>query len=239
MTVPAASAPAASAPESPASSSGTRRVGSWSSRPWPVSPCSPKASPWSATAATSFRRPAGPAGQQAAELAVDGGHFGGVGRRVGGVRIVEMDPHEKRTVARRGRQEGERGVDHLGGRPFGVAVFAHPFGGHGVVVELEAAAEPEAGVEHPRGGKGGGVIAGAAQRFGEQRMARVEAAPAVVAQAVAGRFETRKQRGVRRQGERHRRIGAGEAHADGGQSIQVGCRRRRNIRGRRPGWCRG
>ena len=131
-----------------------------------------------------------------------------------------MNPQKKRSRGLDGGARRERGVDDRRCRALGIAELAGALRGHAVVVEIEAAAESEAAIEHSRADHRQGRIAAGAQQLGQGRDRRRERPLAVVAQSVLDRIEPGEQRRVRRQGQRHRRQGMGEAQPARRQRVE-------------------
>ncbi len=154
---------------------------------------------------------------------------------VGRVGIVEMHPQEKRSRGLDGGARRERGVDDRRCRALGIAELAGALRGHAVVVEIEAAAESEAAIEHPRADHRQGRVAAAAQQLGQRRDRRRERPLAVVAQSVLIRIEPGEQRRVRRQGQRHRRQGMSEAQPARRQRVEPWRPRRSAVAARQIG----
>ena len=199
---------------------GTWTVASYTKKVWVFSPWSPRLSPWSAmsTSTVSSQTPA--AFSHAIEPAHDlvgVRHLAevglalvargeGLGRLVGGVGVVEVDPGEEGLLLHR-LQPGQGEVHHL--VPLllhGAEVDDLVLGQVEVVgVDVEALVEAPARVEHPRPHEGPGRVAGLLHPLRERRLRGVQEEAAVVADAVVRRDEPREDRRVRGQG--HRRGG--------------------------------
>ena len=147
-----------------------------------------------------------------------------LGRHVGEVGLVEVDPEERLGAALRG-QPAPRRFHGRAPRPLlheerGAALgVAEP-----VVVDVEPAVEAEARVEGERAHEGAGAIAGLAQERGQGVGVRREAEARVVADAVVERVAAGED--VRVRGQRHHVLGVGllEAHARRGQPVHPGRR---------------
>ena len=146
-----------------------------------------------------------------------------------------MNPEEERSRRLDGGARRDCGVDDSRCRALGIAELAGALRGHAVVVEIEAAAESEAAIEHPRADYRQGRVAAGAQQFGQGRDRRRERPLAVVAQPVLDRIEPGEERRVRRQGQRDRRQGVGEAQPARRQRIEPWRRRRSAIAARQVG----
>jgi hypothetical protein len=157
-------------------------------------------------------------GVDVSQLAVVGIGQGEVRRgRVLGVRVVEVDPEE---VGRLGglREPGDGGVDDgVGGAVEGAGAVRL----EAVVVDLEAAVEPEAAVEGRRADEGPGAVPARGEELGHRGQLRAERGAAVVVQAVLGGQGARQQAGVGREGERDVGVGALEARAARRQAVEV------------------
>ena len=121
-----------------------------------------------------------------------------LGRRVGIVRFVVVDPQKQRTILL-ALQERDRAVRRLARRPL------RESGRRVVVVEVEAARETETPRQRERGDECRGAIAGGVQSLRDQRARFLETARVLV-HAVSRRIQAGHHRGVRRQRLRHRRI---------------------------------
>src|SRR4029078_5749140 len=97
-------------------------------------------------------------------------------------------------------------------------------GSHAIVVHLETAVQAEARVEDERAQEGAGGVPGGGEPGGERLDGRIEAERAVVANAVVRRIQAGEDRRVRRQRQRHVRVGGLEAHAVARQAVERGCR---------------
>ena len=147
--------------------------------------------------------------RQAPELLVDGGHLAQVRcgvagpeprrRFVGRVGIEVVDPEEQRPGRILLREVGERTFR----RRSRVALVGRAR--QLVVVVLEAARQAKPARQHERRDERGGPIAGASERFGEQRLVGAQEARVLV-HAVARGIESRQHRDVRRQGFRDGRV---------------------------------
>jgi hypothetical protein len=178
------------------------------------------------------RAPQSRMSEQAADLGVDERDLAVVGttgelareprrRRVGGVRIEEMDPEEEGSRAVELVEPSQRAAD--GG--VGAALRHHaellgPTALEIVVVDLEPLGQTEAAVEHRRRHERGGAIAAPAQRLGQRGGVVAESVQAVVADAVRRRIAAGQHRGVRRQRDRRRGIGALEAGPPSRQLVE-------------------
>ncbi len=160
------------------------------------------------------------------DLAVVGAPGSGfaVGRRgvVGQVRVVIMDPGKESFLGVAVEPAGELG-ERLLGPALGVRPFQGRLGLERVVVDVEAPADAEPGVDREgrdesRRGESSGF-----QDLGQRPPFRREVV-AVVADAVGRRVDARQDRAVRRQGQRGRAVDPGEADALAGQAVEVGCR---------------
>ena len=96
-----------------------------------------------------------------------------------------------------------------------------------VVVVVESAVQPEAGVEHERADDGAGAIAGGFEARRQRRHAVVEAERHVVAHAVMARRQPGEDRRVRGQRHRHGRERLRVLEARRGQAVE---RRRQAVR---------
>jgi hypothetical protein len=127
------------------------------------------------------------------------------------VRIVKMNPREERTRVG-GRKPSERGVhDRVAAalglehrRPRRIAIDA-------IVVDVEPIGQAEAPVQHIRPHERTGPVAAVLQHPGNRRMPRRESAGSVHAYPILRRQLTGHDRRVRRQRQRDRRAGIGEA----------------------------
>ena len=145
------------------------------------------------------------------------------GRLVRRMRIVEVHPHEKRSVGllvqpRHGR------IHHLTARPLrfeartlvGIAPDA-------IVVSVEPVGQAETTIEHVGADKSARLVTRAFQhaRQRDRRRTRREHHP-VLADAMSHRQHAGHDRDVRRQGQRHRAPRVVEANAGTGQRIDRG-----------------
>ena len=108
-----------------------------------------------------------------------------LGRRVLGVRVVEVDPEEESRLRRRAVEPGERAIDGVGRWSLGVAAERAARRAAVVVVDGEALGQTVSTLEHRRRHEGGGGEALALEHLGEGRGVLAEEVRAVVADAVA------------------------------------------------------
>ena len=145
----------------------------------------------------------------------------GLGRLVGSVGVVEVDPGEEWLLARL-VEPGEGAVDHHA--PGALGLEAGVRVERDFVVEArEPVGEAEAVVEHEGADEGTGAVPGRGQSRRQRPRRRGKALRPVVAYAVARRQQTREDRGVGRRREGHRRGDVGQPHARGGESVQRRC----------------
>ena len=128
-----------------------------------------------------------------------------------------MHPEEETRPER--IEQRERRIDDAVRPALGPAraaghAFAQP-----VVVEIEAAREPIAAIEHQRADDRAGRVARLLQAFGQRGDRVGQPEDLVVPHAVAGRIEGRHQRGVRRQRQRRRGDRGLEANSGGRQRV--------------------
>ncbi len=143
------------------------------------------------------------------------------GRRVvGQVRVIVMDPGKEPVLSVLIQPAGEPG-ESIFGSPLGVGAFQGRLRLEGVVVDVEAPADAEARIDRKRGDEGGRGEAVTLQDLGQRFPLRHEVV-AIVTHSVRRRIEAGHDRAVRRQGQRGRRIDAGETDALAGQTVQVG-----------------
>ena len=129
----------------------------------------------------------------------------GLGRVVGRVRVVEVDPGEEAPLADR-LEPGERVVHDLVAGLLDRAERDHLVLGEVEIVGVlvEALGEAPLRLEHPGGHEGSRGKARLVQPLGERHLLLVQEEAAVVAHAVVGRHEASEDRRVRREGERDR-----------------------------------
>ena len=94
------------------------------------------------------------------------------------------------------------------------------FSREGVVVEIEAARQPPAAVQHERAYDRAGGIALLLENLGHRTEARVERLPGKILHAILKGISTRQDRGMRRPGQRHLRDGALEDNAVARQGVE-------------------
>jgi hypothetical protein len=90
-----------------------------------------------------------------------------------------------------------------------------------VEVGVEALRDPPSPVEHERGDEAARAVALVLQHLRQRHLVVADVEAAVVAHAVPGRERPRQERGVRGQGERGDRGGAGEAETGAGQRVEA------------------
>ena len=145
-----------------------------------------------------------------------------LGRLVGRVRVVEVDPGEE-LLRLHALEPLEREVHHL------VALLLDGAEVHDLVlrqveavgVVVEALADPPLRVQHPGPDEGARRPATLPQALGERRQLLLDEEAAVVADTVPRRDEPGEDRRVRGQGERHRGRGLLEQDALGRQRVDV------------------
>ena len=171
-------------------------------------------------------------GDDAADLAVGEGNLAVVrvslvtrrerlGRVVGRVRVVEVDPGEERRALR--VPNPRQGLVHdLVAGPLDVRQrhAALPAEVEVVEVGVESLVDPPLAVEHVRADEPAGAVAPRLQDLGERELFGAEEEAAVVAHAVLGRELAGEQARVRRQGERRDGLGLLEQHALAGQVVE-------------------
>ncbi len=136
-----------------------------------------------------------------------------LGRRVRGVRLVDVEEEEERLVLDRA-QPVPRQLERLAPGPLEAAEAGAGAELDAVLVEVEAGREAGLPLQHVgRHGAPGGIPRllqdlRQERQFAALDLARVELVADIVAHAMHGRQQSRQQRRVRRKGERRRRIGA-------------------------------
>jgi hypothetical protein len=153
-----------------------------------------------------------------------------LGRLVGRVRVVQMDPREE-WAPLVGVEPRERRVHDLVARPLHgpeIQVLVLPEV-EAVVVHVEPLVESPAAVEHERGDPRRRRVAALAERFGDGRLGRAQRGIPVDAHPVEGGVGAGQDRGVRGQRQRRRRRRLREEHAAPRQRVDSwGSRPRRS-----------
>ena len=168
---------------------------------------------------------------QAADERVDAGDFAGVrrggvtraerlGRIVGSMGVVEVDPGEERSGAR-STEPGERTLDHRRTRALGFERRLAGAARNHVVVDREAAPEPESMVEHEGADERAGVIARVVKAGGERRQRVGKRSAAVLMHAVVDGQHPGKQCRVGWKGERSCRGDGVESDARLGDGVEA------------------
>ena len=128
-----------------------------------------------------------------------------------------------RTRASAQRESNRRRLHDLRRRPLRKSECRRRGVREAIVVDIEAAAQPKAPIQHERADKGACPIPGRLHHRRQRRHVFVQSKRDVVVDAVASRRESREDGGVRRQRHGHVRGRAGIAQTLGGEAIE--CRR--------------
>ena len=143
-------------------------------------------------------------------------------RRVGGVRLVEVEEQEERRsrdLAKPARGRGQ-------GLPSWPLQLAEPTAGlepDAVVVNIEPTPDSGLAAQYVGRNEAAGRVPVPAERFRQRRRRRVQAVAGVVPQAVLGRQQAGEQAGVRRQGHVDVCVGALEQHTLACEAVDGGC----------------
>ena len=168
---------------------------------------------------------------QPPDLGVDVGHFAGIGvvlelggigfgRRVGVMRVPEMDPAE--PFALLGREPLQGGGDGLPGRPLRKGVAGTRFGRVVIVVDVEALVEAETRIEREAADESARGVAAALEELGQGLEIGGHDGLAVLGDAVGQRRHAQEDVRVRRQGLGIMREGPLEEDALRGQGVDPG-----------------
>ena len=167
--------------------------------------------------------------EQSADLRVDVGNLAVVRlrvrrrRRVRRVRVVQMHPCEERLPAAL-LQPGKRAIDGGVAAPLCLehVCFVRRVARNLVVVQIEAATQPESMIEHERADERAGAISAAIQNRRKVIAIRRKRVRPVVANAVMQWQHSREQRAVRGKRERNGRVGVGKADGVFCELLQIG-----------------
>ena len=145
-----------------------------------------------------------------------------IGRRRGVRRmgVEEVHPRQERLLRRLVQPAGEDLVDLLG-LPFRVQRLERRAFLEVVIVDVESLVQPEAGIHGKGSDESRRRVAPVFKDLGQGRLVGRERVAPVIADAVNVRIGSRQDRGVGGKRQRDGGVGLDEAHAAGGQGVQV------------------